>query len=473
MIYSAKQMPSYAVLEEGPMFPGILEMALKAPAFERVPREQHIPMSIAQERLWLASQFDDAAARYSITVAMRLQSEPDEAALRESARVLVARHDALRTVLQFKDGLPCQTVRPEAEFEFSQYDFGHMSLLEQKHGLNKVLTVESTRPFNLQSGPLCRMALIRLDAGRSVLALSFHRVIADRSSVAIFVRELSAVYRAMLEGRRCPLPELWLQFGDFAAWQRRALESIFFKQQLDYWRRQLAPMPAGLRLPRNFERPATRKVPNTVVPFDLPAGFFNSLKELARQEGATLFMALMAAYQSLLHLYCGQNDLVVGTPVNGRDHRPVEFVVGPFENLLAIRANFEGRLDFRMTLRHMRRAVLEAYSNRHLPFERIADEFQSSDSGASPIFQTVFTWEESPLPDRLPGDLHSEWLPLANTYSQFDLALRMREHNSELGGEFIYRPDVFTPGTIENMARHFQRLLEGILDPARPLAEIA
>jgi hypothetical protein len=283
MIYSAKQMPSEAAAGEGPMAPGMLEMALKVPAFERVPREQDIPMSIAQERLWLASQFDDSAARYSITVAVRLQSEPDEGALRESARALVARHDALRTVFQFKDGLACQTVRPDAEYEFSRYDFGHMSLLEQKRGLQKVLSVESTRPFNLQSGPLCRMALIKLDAGGSVLALSFHRVIADRSSVAIFVRELSEVYLAKVQGRRCALPELWLQFGDFAAWQRRALEGVFFKQQLGYWRRQLAPMPASLKLPRNYERPATRKVPNTAVPFELPAGFCRSLKELARQ----------------------------------------------------------------------------------------------------------------------------------------------------------------------------------------------
>jgi hypothetical protein len=179
MIYSAKQMPSEAAAREGPMAPGMLEMALKVPAFERVPREQDIPMSIAQERLWLASQFDDSAARYSITVAVRLQSEPDEGALRESARALVARHDALRTVFQFKDGLACQTVRPDAEYEFSRYDFGHMSLLEQKRGLQKVLSVESTRPFNLQSGPLCRMALIKLgvplvrafDAGRDYLLI--------------------------------------------------------------------------------------------------------------------------------------------------------------------------------------------------------------------------------------------------------------------------------------------------------------
>jgi non-ribosomal peptide synthetase component F len=269
------------------------------------------------------------------------------------------------------------------------------------------------------------------------------------------------------------LPEPWLQYGDFAVWQRRALEGVFFEQQLEYWRRQLAEIPPDLKLPWDRQRPAGRNTPNTTLPFQLAASLCDLLKEFARREGATLVMVLMATYQSLLHRYSGQDELVVGTAVSGRDRRPVEAVVGLFENILAIRANLKGHPDYRAILRQTRTSLLEAYSNRELPFERIVDECKSRDNGGDPIFRTMFTFEESPLPEWHLGDLQAERMPAVNTYSRFDLVLNMRDGNSGLNGEFVYRPDVFDRRTIQGIAGRFQGMLQAVLEnPELPISKI-
>jgi hypothetical protein len=442
---------------------GEFQTILNAPPFERVAREQYFPMSLAQERLWLSQLDEPAVAQYSIVTAVRLQGELNEAVLRDSIGMLAARHESLRTTLQFKDGVPVQIIRPEAEFGFSQHDLSDVTSAEQKKRTEQIVTAESTRPFDLQNGPLFRLALIRLSTHHHVLVLSVHRAVADTSSVGILIRELSALYRAALQGRRCALPEPWLQYGDFAVWQRRALEGVLFEHQLEYWRRQLAQIPPDLKLPWDRQRSAGRNTPNTTLHFQLSAGLCDSLKEFARREGATLVMVLMATYQSLLHHYSGQDELVVGTAVSGRDRRPVEAVVGLFENILAIRANLKGHPDFRAILRQTRTSLLEAYSNRELPFERIVDECKSRD-GSDPILRTMFTFEESPLPEWHLGDLQAERLPVVNTYSSFDLVLNMQETAAEIRGEIKYSTDLFDRRTIQELAGRFQRMLQVVLE---------
>ncbi len=453
----------------------VFQAVLKVPFFERVPRECDLPTSFAQERLWGMQQLDNSGPQNHVGLAVRLSGEIDVAALRGSITAFVARHESMRTNFQVKKGVLIQVARAEAMFEFSQHALDGSEPLQQKmEQAKQIAAAQFQRVFDLEKDSLLRVTLVRLSAKDSLLALTLHSLIADRWSLGILIREVSASYGSVLMKRAFGSVEPWLQYADFAVWQRRWLQGEALRQELSYWRQQLKDVPPYLQLPWDHPRPVSERASGAALEFHLSTNLQDALKEVAREERVTLCMVLMAAFQTLLHRYSHQSDFVIGMPLAGRTYRQMETVIGPFENYVPLRAALQGNPTFRELLQRTRCAVLGAYSHQGFPFERIVEEFKSTaEPGRHPIFQVIFEWEDRPLPEWHLGAAAVTLVPLASLNPKFDLSLRMRWDDGGLKGEFLYRSDLFDRATIETFARRFRYLLKAVLSPTHRTTEIA
>jgi non-ribosomal peptide synthetase component F len=338
-----------------------------------------------------------------------------------------------------------------------------------------VATVEAQQPFDLARGPLLRVALVRLNDQEQIAQLTLHHIVADGWSIGVLIRELAALYEAFQAGRPAPLPELAVQYTDFAVWQRRwLLAEGALAEQLGYWRRQLAGAPTSLDLPTDRPRPALRSFQGRSRSFSLPAELAAQLKELRGREGVTLFMLLLAAFQVLLHRYSGQADIVVGSPVAGRNRSEIEPLIGFFVNTLALRGNLSGNPGFRELLGRVREVCLGAYAHQDLPFERLVTELQlERDMSRTPLFQVLFELQSAALaPVALPG-LSMHPIDVATGTAKFDLTLSMNETRQGLQGLLEYSTDLFEEITAERLLAHFQVLLQAIVaDPSQPIATL-
>lgn len=421
------------------------------------------PLSYAQERMWFLDQFAPGAATYHIPVALRLQGELDTKSLERSLEEVIRRHPSLRTVFVTVDGQPVQRVQEHAEWALPVVELSASSAEERGTELQRQLAEEAKLPFDLSAGPLVRATLFKRDAEDHVLMLTMHHIISDGWSMGVLVREISALYSAFVQGGEATLPELPIQYADFASWQREWLQGETLAGQFAYWKETLAGELPVLQLPTDRPRPALQTMDGAVHRFTLPTALSSELKKLSRREGATLYMTLLAAFQTLLHRYTGAEDILIGSPIAGRNRAELEGLIGMFVNTLVLRTDLSGDLSFRELLERVRHVTLAAYEHPDLPFEKLVNELQPNrEMSHSPLFQVMFDLQNTPLGDIQLTGLGTELLDVETGTAKFDMMLNMREEETGVSGVLEYNSHLFDASTISRMMEHFQTLLESI-----------
>ncbi len=444
---------------------------------QRIPRRPEgevIPLSFAQQRLWFLTQLEPNSPAYNMAGALAVTGPLNVPALERSLNEIVRRHEVCRTTFVAVDGLPRQVIAPSWTLTLPKVDLRPLAPSDREAEVRRLMLEESALPFDLTQLPLLRGRLLQLDEQQHVLLVTMHHVISDGWSLGVFIRELGSLYLAFVSGRTSPLPELTIQYADFAHWQRQWLKGEVLQGQIDYWKQQMVGAPAALALPTDRPRPAVQTFRGSTHSFTLPASLTASLQALSQREGATLFMTLLAAFQTLLSRYSGEDDIVVGSPIAGRNRADVEGLIGFFVNTLALRTDLSGNPSFRELLQRVREVCLGAYAHQDLPFERLVDELQlPRDLGRNPLVQVVFSMDNAPLAAlELPG-LTVQTIPGAAPVAKFDLSLAVADGPAGLAASLEYNTDLFDPTTVERLAEHFHTLLEGIVaDPDGHLAEL-
>ncbi len=461
---------------------GQAERALRAARGVQIPPLAPLPpilrvgdlrLSFAQERLWFLDQLEPASPFYNLTVARRLLGVLEPAALARAFQEIVRRHEVLRTTFAVIDGEPVQVVAPELRLRLPRIDLS--ALPEREAELKRLGDAESRRPFDLARGPLLRTTLVRLAEGEHALLLVMHHITSDGWSMGVLWRELSALYDAFREGRASPLPGLPVQYADFAAWQRGWLSGDTLEREAGWWKERMAGAPALLELPTDRPRPAVQSFRGETLKVWLPPHLGEALGAFARRRGATLFMGILAAFDALLHRYTGQPDLVVGSPVAGRNWREVEPLIGLFINTLVLRADLSGDPSFAALLSRVTRSTVDVYTHQELPFEKLVAELSTARTLAhAPVFQVMLILQNAPRGEGRLGDLVLRGQDVDPGTSKFDLRLALSEWQRGLGGSLVYNRDLFDGSTIARFWVHFGELLSGVLaDPERRLSELA
>ncbi|HKV42476.1 MAG TPA: condensation domain-containing protein, partial [Blastocatellia bacterium] len=433
------------------------------------------PLSFAQQRLWLVNQIVDDDSAYNISTAIHLQGQLDVPALEDSFNELVRRHEVLRTTFAVVDGQPSQVISAKELLDLPAID---LSMLTQQaaDGLAERLTVEDAlRPFSLDRWPLIRTALVVPGRGEHVLTFSMHHIVSDGWSLGILKSEIAALYAAFSSGLPSALPELPIQYADFAVWSRGWLEGPAAAADLDYWKNRLQGELPTIEMPTDQARPVVQTFQGDSVTIVLPGTLANSQRALCRRDGATLFMVLLAAFKLLVYRYTGQHDLIVGTPIANRNRQELEPLIGFFLNTLVLRTDLSGNPSFRELLARVRDVALGAYSHQDIPFEMLVEELKPSrDLGRPPLFQLMFNMlnvaEEA---FSLPG-LSIADIDLQETKSKFDLTLYAAEQGEELRLTAVYSTSVLHRDTVERMLEHLRTLLlNASRDPDQPIQMLA
>jgi len=444
------------------------EKAAPAEAPVVVPRREqhHFPLSFNQERLWFLDQLEPGSPVYNIPMAIRLHGQFHAAALERSLNEIIRRHGALRTVFSALDGQPIQVIAPTLQLPLPVVDLRNLSEAQREAAVQQRAAAAGRRPFDLSRGPLLRTVLLQLRETEHVLLLVMHHIVSDNWSIGIFLHEMAALYNAFSHGQPSPLPELPLQYADFALWQR-SRETGQGKElavQLAYWKRQLAGAPPQLELPADRPRPVTQLFRGTFEPFSLSPALSAALKALSQKEDVTLFMALLTAFKVLLSRYATQPDILVGTPVANRHRAESEKLIGFFVNTLVLRTDCSGDPSFRELLGRVREVCLDAFTHQELPFEKIVEELQPNrDLSRNPLFQVMFVLLNAPQAATEFSGLRLAPLNVHSGTAMFDLTCTLWEGPNGLAGRLEYNADLFDAATMQRMLGHFQALLESIV----------
>ncbi len=439
-------------------------------------RGEEIPLSFAQEVLWLLDQMAPGNVAYNVPRAMLLRGPLDRSKLQRSLEALVERHESLRTNFVAHDGVPRQVIPAQREVPLKTVDLRSLSEEERQAESSRWIDQESRRPFDLTGDLLLRATLLELSDREHLLIVVIHHIVSDGWSKGVFFRDLAAIYEALVDGRSPSLPPLPVQYADYAIWQREWLEGEALAGQIDYWREQLKDLPEILELPTDHTRPPIQTYNGAHYSFAIRSDLFDRLKSISRQEGTTLFMTTLAAFQTLLHRYSGSDDIVVGSPVAGRTRPEIEGLIGYFLNMLALRGRFSDTVTFRQLLRTTRETALGAYAHQEIPFDKVVAELKMRRSPSyTPLFQTIFSYEtEAERHQTMEfGGLAVEQLGFDTHTAKFDLTLSLAEKGSELHGSLGYNSDLFDERTIVQIVEHFKTLLERlVVEPDMPLARI-
>ncbi len=412
-----------------------------------------LALSFAQERLWFLQQLEPGSPFYNVAFALQCEGPLDAGRIEQSLREIVRRHQVLRSTYH-EAGAGVVQIVGETSFSLARQDL--RALPRRREALETIAREEARRPFDLRTGPVIRATLLALEDREHVLLLTMHHIAADGWSIGVLVNELSALYRGE------PLPPLPLQYADYAAWQRQWMEGETYRRQCAYWKDQLGGYPAHLNLPTGRPRPPEQSYRGGSVEFEIGAATVQRLRDLARAQDGTLFMALLAGFAALLSRYSAQDDIIVGSPIANRTRTETESLAGFFVNTLPLRVNLAGDPTFAQLLDRTRAMTLAAYTHQDMPFERLVDELQPErDLSRNPLFQVMFALQNAPRPDiALPG-LKVRNLNFERTNAQFDLVLDAWETGSNLLCVLEYSRDLFDRETVERMAAHFQTLLDG------------
>ncbi|QSQ26379.1 non-ribosomal peptide synthase/polyketide synthase [Pyxidicoccus parkwayensis] len=445
----------------------------QAPPLKRASRERALPLSFAQQRLWFLEQLESGSTFYNVPMAIKLLGSLDEDALERSFQELVIRHESLRTVFRTDDdGTPVQVILPAPRVLLQRVDLSGLPAAEREAAAKRWVGQEGLWIFNLSAGPLIKTSLLKLAAEEHVLVLVMHHIVSDGWSLGVLVREMASFYEAFSQGKPSPLPELPVQYADYAAWQRDWLKGEVLEAQLDYWRNQLRDAPRTLELPTDKPRPAVQSFRGARLEFLWPHELWEAIKALAQREGATPFMVLLAAFQTVLARHAGQEDVSVGTAIANRTHAETEGLIGFFVNTLVLRARLHGNPTFRELLAQVREATLGAYAHQEVPFEKLVEELKPErDLSRSPLFQVMFVLQNTPASSVALTGLRMEVAEAGEgTTSKFDLTLGMSESALGLAGGLEFNVDLFEPATMERLLGHLRMLMEGaVAHPEQPV----
>ncbi|WP_276373759.1 amino acid adenylation domain-containing protein [Archangium gephyra] len=443
------------------------------PPLTRMPRQSPLPLSFAQQRLWLEDQMAPGGISYNMPLALHLRGRLDTAALRQTFEALLARHESLRTSFPVIEGQPTQHIHSSSEWTFPMEQLGHLPEHERMNEALRLAKEEARIPFELSKGPLLRARLLQLHPDESVLLVTMHHIISDGWSLNTFFSELGALYAAFSAQAPSPLEPLPLQYVDYSLWQRQWLQGEALEQLLSFWKQQLADLPP-LELPTDRPRPAVQTNRGAYLLMQLSPELSASLRSLCQREGVTPFMALLATFQVLLSRYSGQRDFAVGSPIAGRTRTELEDLIGFFVNTLVLRARLQPGASFRQHLASVQRSTLSAYEYQDIPFEKLVEVLQPQrDPSRSPLFQVMFALQNAPAMEMQLSGLTMEPLETLGGSSRFDLEMNLTDSLQGFHGNIMYNTDLFDEVTVARMATHFQVLLEGIVaNPDAPLASL-
>jgi amino acid adenylation domain-containing protein/non-ribosomal peptide synthase protein (TIGR01720 family) len=431
------------------------------------------PASFGQKRLWFLDQLESGSAFYNLLFAVRLTGCLNVSVLQQSFQTLIERHEALRTALTTVDGEPVQAIAPSLTVHIPVINLQHLPAAERETEARKLATAEGQKPFVLSEFPLLRLKLLQLHEQEHILLLTIHHTIFDGWSISILLRELAAIYTSISHGQPLALPDLPLQYADYSVWQQEWLQGEVLEKQLAYWKQQLADI-STLQLPTDRPRAALQTFQGKTYSWQIPQDLTAGLEALSQKAGVTLFMTLLTAFNTLLHRYTGQDDIVVGSAIANRNWAESESIIGLFVNSLALRTQINGDPSFSQLLTQVRDLTLAAYAHQDLPFEKLVDELQPErDLSRNPLFQVWFALHNLPMPSLQLGDLTLTPLEVETETAQFDFSLDIYVGETGLTGAIEYSTELFTPATIARMVEHFHTLLYGILaNPQAKLSEL-
>jgi amino acid adenylation domain-containing protein len=435
------------------------------PAIVRAERGRRLPLSFAQQRLWFLAQMEEVSRAYHVPMGLHLKGELDAGALRRALDRIVARHETLRTTFVSIEGEPKQHIATAADSRFHLLKHDLHQHRNAKVELDRLMAEEATAPFDLQAGPLIRGRLIHQSEDEHTLLITMHHIVSDGWSMGIFLDEVSKLYSAFRSGEQDPLPELAVQYADYAIWERQWLEEEELRQQCEYWKKALQDAPALLELPTDHARPAQQDYKGGSEDLVLERGLTEELKKLSRQQGTTLYMTLVAGWAALLSRLSGQMEVVIGTPVANRNRAEIEGLIGFFVNTLALRVDLSSAVTVKALLKRVKEVALEAQQNHNLPFERVVEMVRPERSLAHhPLFQVTLGWQNMPEGTMMLPGVEAKLLKSIPYHpAKFDLTLDLQEANGTIVGKLEYATALFEPGTIQRYVGYFRRLLEGIV----------
>jgi len=422
------------------------------------------PLSFAQERLWFLDQMEQGhSSTYNIGTAVRLHGALHVEALRRTLDEILRRHSALRTSFKLVDGQPVQVIGPPQPFDLHLVDLGELTETQREEESLKLATEEAQFPFDLTRGPLLRATLVRLGEVEHVLLVTMHHIASDGWSMGVLVHEVETLYTAFSNGRPSPLAELPVQYADYAQWQREWLSGEVLAEQLSYWKRQLQGVPPVLELPTDRPRPAVQSFKGATEPLSISTEVSESLKALSRSEGVTMYMLLLAAWQVLLHRYTGADDIVVGSPIAGRNRAEVEQLIGFFVNTLVLRTDLSGNPRFREALKRVHDVTVGAFAHQDVPFEKLVEGLQPERSlSYTPVVQVMFALQNAPAVAAKLPELSLSAADVESGTAKTDLILTLFETDQGVRGSLSYATALFDGSTIRRMLSHFEKLLESI-----------
>ncbi|MFO0165964.1 MAG: amino acid adenylation domain-containing protein, partial [Microcystis sp.] len=434
-------------------------------------KDTELPLSFAQQRLWFLDQLQPNSALYNIPMVLHFRGNLNQKALEQSLREICDRHEVLRTNFVTIDGQPTQIIQTTRE-TISVVDLQDLPIQEQAEKTQQLKQKQATQPFNLAKESLIRITLVVLSETEHFLLVCMHHIISDGWSIEVFIHELTSLYNAYTQNHPANLAPLPIQYADFALWQKQWLQGDVLQSQLNYWQNQLTAAPPLLSLPTDHPRPAVQSFVGTQQEFSLSPKLSQALTELSRQQGVTLFMTLLAAFDALLYRYTGSSDILVGTPIANRNRGEIEGLIGFFVNTLVMRTDLSDNPSFSQLLTRVREVTMDAYAHQDLPFEMLVEALQPErDLSHTPLFQVAFVLQNTPKSEIAMTGLTVTDLPPENTTAKFDLTLAMVSTDDGLKGVWEYNTDLFESSTIERLSGHFLNLLGGIA--ANPQARIS
>src|SRR5215471_12947517 len=423
-------------------------------------------LSFAQERIWLQDELDEGSSiAYNIPVALWLDGPLDACVLEQCFGEICRRHGVLRTTFEInrQTGSPVQVVHVWKRFRLKTIEVTGFCEADRDQHARRLVKKANLRRFDLKNGPLLRVLLLRLAPERHVLSIVMHHIVADGWSVGVLIRELTSLYETHAQTPGAALlPDLPIQYADYARWQRKRMASVALEEQLSYWRGRLKAPLTTLELPTTGRRPSVFTGRGSERIWSFRSHIAAAVKKFSRQEGATLFMVLIAAFKVLLHRYSGQKEILIGTPIANRNRREVEPLIGVFVNTLVLRTDLSNYPTFRELLAGVKQTALDAYANQDVPFEKLVEVLQPErDLSRSPLFQAMFVLQNAPMPALRVGDIEMAPLIVEGETSKFDITLAvMEQDDGALSGWLEYNTDLFDKSQVERMIGHYETILE-------------
>ena len=448
-----------------------------ASSIQSISREQVIPLSYAQQRLWFIEKMALSSNAYNMPLTLHLVGQLDYVALEKSLNQIIARHETLRTTFSEINGTPVQIIQPPFELELPRKDLSGLTPSEATTKLQQLLQQENELSFNLEIDPPIRAGLYQLGTTEHILQITLHHIASDGWSLTVLPKELSAIYTATLFDKPSPLPELPIQYADFAVWQRNYLQGETLSSQLNYWKQKLQDLPQ-LQLPTDHPRPAVETFRGAGIPINIPAALTSKVKQLTQKQGTTLFMTLLAVFKVLLSRYSGQESIAVGSPIANRNRSEIEGLIGFFVNSLVMYTDLGGFPSFTEVLNRVKQTALEAYTHQDIPFEKLVEELQPERAlSQNPLFQVVFAVQQEEIlkPSFSLPNLEVGWYEELEPEMtvRFDLELHLWPVGEEIKGFCAYNRDLFEAETINRMLSHYQNLLSAAVEtPDRPISQL-